>query len=145
VPEIPIPGMATIDPLIEEATNNIHFYAYKIPKIEKSKTGIKIEYYNDDSVYSYVVNYNSLNMDSLAEVNPGLDLYNLDKLKSVKPSDDTMLIKYQFDRDYYNRYYSDDEFKKQMEELQKELQQMSEELKNHKIRVKSKVTESPKK
>ncbi|MCU0364843.1 MAG: hypothetical protein MUE93_04130, partial [Ignavibacteriaceae bacterium] len=32
VPEIPIPGMATIDPLIEEATNNIHFYAYKIPK-----------------------------------------------------------------------------------------------------------------
>jgi len=145
VPEIPIPGMATIDPLIEEATNNIHFYAYKIPKIEKSKTGIKIEYYNDDSVYSYVVNYNSLNMDSLAEVNPGLDLYNLDKLKSVKPSDDTMLIKYQFDRDYYNRYYSDDEFKKQMEELQKELQQMSEELKNHKIRVKSEVTKSPKK
>jgi len=145
VPEIPIPGMSTIDPLIEEATNNIHFYAYKIPKIEKSESGIKIEYYNDDSVYSYEVNYNMINMDSLAEANPGLDLYNLDELKHVKPLDDTMLIKYQFDRDYYNRYYSDDEFKKQMEELQKELQQMSEELKNHKIRVKSEVTKSPKK
>jgi hypothetical protein len=145
VPEIPIPGMATINPLVEQATNNIHFYAYKIPKIEKTKTEIKIEYYNDDSVYSYVVNYNMLNMDSLAEANPGLDLYNLEKLKPVKPFDDTMLIKYQFDRDYYNRYYSDDEFKKQMEELQKELQQMSEELNKQRIRVKSEVTKSPKK
>ncbi|HSW56566.1 MAG TPA: hypothetical protein VLH59_15900 [Ignavibacteriaceae bacterium] len=145
VPEIPIPGMTTINPLVEQATNNIHFYAYKIPKIEKTKTEIKIEYYNDDSVYSYVVNYNMLNMDSLAEANPGLDLYNLEKLKPVKPFDDTMLIKYQFDRDYYNRYYSDDEFKKQMEELQKELQQMSEELNKQRIRVKSEVTKSPKK
>jgi DNA invertase Pin-like site-specific DNA recombinase len=74
-----------------------------------------------------------------------MDLYNLDKLKPVKPFDDTMLIKYQFDRDYYNRYYSDEEFKKEMEQLQKELQQMSEELKNHKIRVKSEVTKSPRK
>ena len=145
VPEIPIPGMATIDPLIEQATNNIHFYAYKIPKIEKSESGIKIEYYNDDSVYSYVVDYNILNMDSLAEANSGLDLYNLEKLKTVKPFDDSMLIQYQFDRDYYHKYYSDDEFKKEMEELQKELQQMSEELKNHKIRVKTQVTKSPKK
>ncbi len=145
IAEIPIPGMATIDPLVEQATNNIHFYAYKIPKIEKSKTEIKIEYYNDDSVYSYVVNYNMLNMDSLAEANPGLDLYNLEKLKPVKPFDDTMLIKYQFDRDYYHKYYSDEEFKKQMEELQKELQQMSEELNRQRIRVKSEVTKSPKK
>jgi len=145
VPEIPIPGMATINPLVEQATNNIHFYAYKIPKIEKSKTEIKIEYYNDDSVYSYVVDYNMLNMDSLAEAHSGVDLYNLDKFKPVKPFDDTMLIKYQFDRDYYHRYYSDDEFKKQMEELQKELQQMSEELNKQRIRVKSEVTKSPKK
>lgn len=143
--EVPIPEIATIDPLIEQATNNIHFYAYKIPKIEKSESGIKIEYYNDDSVYSYVVDYNMLNMDSLSEANSGLDLYNLEKLKTVNPFDDSMLIQYQFDRDYYHKYYSDDEFKKEMEELQKELQQMSEELKNHKIRVKSQVTKSPKK
>ena len=55
-----------------------------------------------------------------------------------------MLIKYQFDSDYYNRYYSDEEFKKEMEQLQKELQQLSEELKNHKIRVNIEVTNSPK-
>jgi hypothetical protein len=146
IPEVPIPEIAAIEPLIEQATNNIHFYAYKIPKIEKSKNSIKIEYYNDDSVYSYVVNYNSLNLDSLAEVNSGIDLYNLDsKFKPVKPFDDTMLIKYQFDRDYYNKHYSDDEFKKEMEELQKELQKMSEELKSRKIRVHTEVTKSPKK
>jgi DNA-binding protein YbaB len=145
IPEILIPDIETIEPLIEQATNNIHFYAYKIPKIEKSESGIKIEYYKDDSVYSYVVNYNMLNIDSLVEANSGMDLYSLDKLKPVKPFDDSMLIKYQFDRDYYNRYYSDDEFKKQMEQLQKELQQMSEELKNHKIRVHTEVTKSPRK
>jgi hypothetical protein len=145
IPEILIPDIETIEPLIEQATNSIHFYAYKIPKIEKSENGIKIEYYNDDSVYSYVVDYNMLNIDSLAEANPGLDLYRLDQLKPVKPFDDTMLIKYQYDRDYYHRYYSDDEFKKQMEELQKELQQMSEELKSHRIRVRSEVTKSTKK
>jgi hypothetical protein len=145
IPEMLIPDIETIEPLIEQATNNIHFYAYKIPKIEKSESGIRIEYYNDDSVYSYVVNYNMLNIDSLVEANSGTDLYSLDQLKPVKPFDDSMLIKYQFDRDYYNRYYSDDEFKKQMEELQKELQQMSEELKNHKIRVHTEVTKSPKK
>jgi hypothetical protein len=145
IPEISIPDIKTLEPLIEQATNNIHFYAYKMPKIEKSKSGIKIEYYNDDSVYSYVVDYNMLNMDSLAEANSGLDLYNLDKFKPVKPFDDSMLIKYQLDRDYYNRYSSDEEFKKEMEQLQKELQQLSEELKNHKIRVNVEVTNSPKK
>jgi len=135
--------IATLDPLIEQATNNIHFYAYKIPKIEKSKSEIKIEYYNDDSIYSYVVNYNTLNIDSLVQVNGGTDLYNLENFKPVKPSDDTMLIKYQFDKNYYHRYYSDEEFKRQMEELQKQLQDLSKELKNKKIRVHSEVTKSP--
>ena len=143
--EIPIPEMAAIDPIVEQATNNIHFYAYKIPKIEKSKSEIKIEYYNDDSVYSYTVNFNTLNFDSLDEVNRGLDLENLSKFKPVKPFDDTMLIKYQFDRDYYHKYYSDDEFKKEMEALQKELQQLSKELNNQQIKVRSKVTKSPQK
>ncbi len=145
IAQVLIPDIAAIDPLIEQATNNIHFYAYKIPKIEKSKSGIKIEYYNDDSVYSYTVNYNMLNLDSLAEVNEGIDLENLSKFKPVKPFDDTMLIKYQFDRDYYHKYYSDDEFKKEMEVLQKELQQLSKELKDQQIKVRSKVTKSPKK
>ena len=145
ITEFSIPEIATIDPMIVQATNNIHFYAYKIPKIEKSKSEIKIEYYNDDSVYSYVVNYNMLDIDSIVQADAGTDFYNLERLKEAKPFDDSMLIKYQFDRDYYNRYYSDDEFKKQMEELQKELQHLSKDLKNQKIRVHSEVTKSPKK
>jgi hypothetical protein len=36
-----------------------------------------------------------------------------------------MLIQYQFDRDYYYKYYSDDEFKKGNGRASKELQQMS--------------------
>jgi len=141
-----LPEIAAIDPLIELATNNIHFYAYKIPKIEKSNSEIKIEYYNDDSVYSYVVDYNVINIDSIVQANAGgRDLITLDKFKPVQPNDDTMLIKYQFDRDYYKRFYSDEEFKKQMEELQKELQELSKDVNNQKIRVHTEVTKTPKK
>ena len=56
-----------------------------------------------------------------------------------------MLAKYQFDKDYFNRYYSDDDFKKQMEELQRELERLSEETRNWKIRVHKEVTKSPEK
>ena len=83
-------------------------------------------------------------MDSLDAANQGIDLYRLNELKKVKPFSDSMLVKYQFDKDYYGRYFSDDEFKKQMEELQKELDQMSKETKNWKIRVHKQVTKSPK-
>lgn len=146
LPEVQIPDLAAINTLIEKATNNIHFYAYKIPKIEKTQSEIKIEYFNDDTIYSYVVNYDKLNLDSLIEADNGTDMYSLDKkFKPVKPFDDSMVIKYQFDRDYYHRYYSDDEFKKRMEELQKELQQLSEDLQNQKIRVHKEVTGTPKK
>lgn len=75
-----------------------------------------------------------------------MDLYNLsNKFNQVKPSDDTMLIKYQFNRNYYHKYSSDDEFKKEMEKLQNELKQLSEELKSKKVRVHSEVTKSPRK
>jgi len=144
LPESSFSDIGMVDQIIEEATNNIHFYAYKIPKIEKSNNEIKIEYYNDDSVYSVVVDYNVLNIDSIVQATAGTDMLNLDKFKPVGPHDDTMLIKYEFDKNYY-RYYSDDEFKKQMEEFQKELQELSSELKNQKIRVRTEVTKGQKK
>ena len=145
IAEIRISDIDSIGPLIEQATNNIHFYAYKIPKVERSKSGIKIEYYDNDSVHSYEVKLNTLNMDSLAEANPGFDLYKLDELKKVEPFDDSMLAKYQFDKDYYNRYFSEDDLKEQMEELKKELEQLSKEQENWKIRVHKEVTKSPRK
>lgn len=145
IAEIRIPDIDSINPLIEQATKNIHFYAYKIPKVERSSSRIKIEYYNDDSVHSYELNFSALNMDSLAESKPEFDLYSLDHFKQVKPFDDSMLAKYQFDKDYFNRYYSDDDFKKQMEELQRELERLSEETRNWKIKVHKEVTKSPRK
>lgn len=144
IASIRIPDMDSLGNLIEQATNNIHFYAYKIPKVERSKSGLKIEYYDNDSIRSYEVKLNGLNMDSLEAANQGIDLYRLNELKKVKPFSDSMLVKYQFDKDYYGRYFSDDEFKKQMEELQKELDQMSKETKDWKIRVHKQVTKSPK-
>ena len=56
-----------------------------------------------------------------------------------------MLAKYQFDKDYYNRYFSEDDLKEQMEELKKELEQLSKEQENWKIRVHKEVTKSPRK
>jgi hypothetical protein len=145
ISEIRIPDIDSINTLIEEATNNIHFYAYKIPKVERSNSGIKFEYYNDDSVHSYELKFNMLNMDSLAATKNEFDLYRLDQLKSGKPFNDSMLSKYQFDKDYYFRYYTDEDIRKQMEELQKELEQFSEEMKNWNIEVHEEVTKSLKK
>lgn len=145
ITEMQMPDIDSINPLIEQATKNIHFYAYKIPKVERSSSRIKIEYYDNDSVHSYEMNFGILNMDSLAESKPEFDLYSLDHFKQVKPFDDSMLAKYQFDKDYFDRYYSDDDFKKQMEELQKELERLSEETKDWKIRVHKEVTKSPRK
>ncbi len=145
IPEIRIPDFESISPLIEEATKNVHFYAFKVPKVERSPSRIKIEYFDDDSVYTYEMKFDGLNMDSLARSRPEYDLYKLDELKQIKPFNDSMLAKYQFDRDYYRRYYSDEELRKQMEELQRHLQQMSEEMKNLRIEVHQEVTKSQKK
>ncbi|MGB5288956.1 MAG: zf-HC2 domain-containing protein [Ignavibacteriaceae bacterium] len=145
ITELQLPDIESINPLIEQATKNIHFYAYKIPKVERSSSRIKIEYYDNDSVHSYEMNFGTLNMDSLAGLKPDFDLYSLDHFKQVKPFDDSMLAKYQFDKDYFDRYYSDDNFKKQMEELQKELERLSEETKDWKIKVHKEVTKSPRK
>jgi hypothetical protein len=143
IPGMRIPDMDSINSLVEQATNNIHFYAYKIPKIEKSKSGLKIQYFDNDTIRSYEVKLNDLNMDSLAAVNPGIDMYKLEQLKKVEPFSDSMLVKYQFDKDYYQRYYSEDDFKKQMEALQKELEQLSRQTKEVKIRVHKQVAKSP--
>ncbi|MGB5531315.1 MAG: zf-HC2 domain-containing protein [Ignavibacteriaceae bacterium] len=145
ITELQLPDIESINPLIEQATKNIHFYAYKIPKVERSSSRIKIEYYDNDSVHSYEMNFGTLNIDSLAGLKPDFDLYSLDHFKQVKPFDDSMLAKYQFDKDYFDRYYSGDNFKKQMEELQKELERLSEETKDWKIKVHKEVTKSPRK
>ena len=145
IAEMRIPDIDSIGHLIEQATNNIHFYAYKIPKVERSKSGIKIEYFDNDSVHSYEVKLNTLNMDSLAAANPGFDLYKLDQLKKVEPFSDSMLAKYQVDKDYYNRYFSEDDLKQQMDELKKELEKLSKEQENWKVRVHKEVTKTPRK
>jgi hypothetical protein len=145
LPDIQIPDLENINSLVEEATKNVHFYAFKVPKVERSKSKIKIEYFDDDSVYSYEMKFDGLNMDSLANSKPEFDLYRLDELKQINPFNDSMLAKYQFDRDYYRRYYSDDELQRQMQELQKHLQQMNEEMKNMRIEVNKEVTKSQKK
>ena len=82
-------------------------------------------------------------MDSLAAANPGFDLYKLDQLKKVEPFSDSMLAKYQVDKDYYNRYFSEDDLKQQMDELKKELEQLSKEQENWKVRVHKEVTKTP--
>ena len=144
ITEIRIPDINNIDPLIEQATNNIHFYAYKVPKVERTESRIKIEYFDNDSIHSYELQFDEYDIDSMIESRPEFDFYSLDQLRQVKPFDDSMLAKYQFDKDYFDRYYSDEEFKEQMEELQIELERLSEEMKNWKIKVRKEVTKSPK-
>ncbi len=145
IPDAQFPDIESINNMIEVATNNIHFYAYKVPKVEKSNTGIKFKYYDGDSVHSYEIEYGELNLDSIAAANHQLDLYRLDQLPPPEPFNDSMLAKYQFDKDYYYRYYSNEELKKEMEELQKEFHQFIKEMKDWRHEVHKEVTKSYKK
>lgn len=140
IPVAQIPDIDSIDEMIKNATNNIHFFAFKVPQVEKSKTGIRFKYFDGDAVKSYEVKYDELNLDSIIASKHQLDMYNLDQLKTPERFDDSMLTKYQFDRDYYLRYFNNEEMRKEMEKLQNELSRFREEMKSWQEKSRKEVT-----
>jgi hypothetical protein len=144
IPVAEIPDIDSMNEMIELATNNIHFYAYKVPQVEKSTTGIKFKYFDGDSIHSYELNYDELNLDSIIASKHQLDLYNLDPVKIPEQLHDSMLAKYQFDKDYYFRYYNNEELKREMEKLQNEFSRFREEMKIWQDKVHKEVTKGSK-
>ena len=140
-----IPDIDSMNEMIETATNNIHFFAYKVPQVEKSNSGIKFKYFDGDSVQSYEVKFDELNLDSIIASKHQLDLYKLDQLNTPERFDDSMLAKYQFDKDYYFRFYNNEEMRKEMEKLQNELSRFREEMKTWQDNVHKEVTGGNKK
>jgi hypothetical protein len=145
IPVAEIPDIDSMNEMIQTATNNIHFFAYKVPQVEKSKSGIKFKYFDGDAVKSYEVKYDELNLDSIIASKHQLDLYKLDQPNTPEQFDDSMLAKYQFDKDYYFRFYNNEEMRKEMERLQNELSQFREEMKSWQEKVHKEVTSGNKK
>jgi hypothetical protein len=129
IPKIHIPDFDSINYLIEEATENIHFYTYNIPKVEHVKEGVKFDFYDGDSIHSFEFKYEYLNMDSVIKS----EFKILDSIQSnqrvwVQYFDDSVLSKYQIDKDYLFRHYDQESIKEQMMQLQEQLKQFREEM-----------------
>jgi hypothetical protein len=129
VPEIHIPDFDSINLFIEEATKNIHLYAYQIPKIEHHKEGVKFDYYDGDSVQSFEFRFEYLNLDSVMETERRVIDSIMNRNRSMlKWFNDSALSKYQFDIDYFSKYYDRETMKEKMIELKEQLKRMREDI-----------------
>jgi hypothetical protein len=129
IPEIHIPDFDSINLFIEEATKNIQLYTYKIPQIEHLKEGLKFDYYDGDSVHSFEFKYEYFNMDSVMQQEHKI----FDSIKNnnrimFKWFNDSALAKYQFDVDYYSKFYDRETMKEQMIQLKEQLRRLREDM-----------------
>jgi hypothetical protein len=129
IPEIHIPDFDSINLFIEEATKNIQLYAYKIPKIEHFKEGVKFDYYDGDSVHSFEFKYEYFNLDSVIETEHKMfDSIMINNRSMLKWFNDSALSKYQFDVDYFSKYYDKETMKEQMIQLKEQLKRIRDDI-----------------
>jgi hypothetical protein len=129
IPEIHIPDFDSINLFIEEATKNIHLYTYKIPKIEHFEEGVKFDYYDGDSVHSFEFKYEYFSLDSVIESEHKVfDSIMYNNRSMLKWINDSALSKYQFDVDYFSKYYDKETMKEQMIQLKEQLKRMREDI-----------------
>ncbi|MBT8380095.1 MAG: hypothetical protein KJN64_12780 [Ignavibacteria bacterium] len=125
IPEIHFPGFDSINVFIEEATKNIQLYTYEIPKIEHYEEGVKFDYYDGDSVHSFEFKYEHFNLDSAIEFEHKMfDSMMSNNRLMFKWFNDSALSKYQFDVDYFSKYYDKETMKEQMKQLKEQLNRM---------------------
>jgi len=129
IPEIHMPDFDSINLFIEEATKNIQLYTYKIPRIEHLKEGLKFDYYDGDSVHSFEFKYEYFNMDSVMQQEYKI----FDSIKNnnrfmFKWFNDSALAKYQFDVDYFSKFYDRETMKEQMIQLKEQLRRLREDM-----------------
>lgn len=127
--EIHMPDFDSINYLIEETTRNIQFYAYNVPRVEHDKEGIKFDYFEGDSVHSFEFNFEDFDIDSLIESERQLnESIQFNKQKWFRWFNDSALSRYQFDVDYFSRFYDKVTMKEEMLQLKEEMNKLNEEL-----------------
>jgi len=127
--EIQMPDFDSINSFIEEATRKIQFYTYNIPKVEHFEEGVKIDYFEGDSILSFEFKYEDINTDPViqSELDPE-ELVEFDEQKWFRWFNDSALSRYQFDIDYFSRYYDRETMKQQMLQLKEEMNKLQQEL-----------------
>lgn len=129
IPEIHIPDFDSINLFIEEATKNIQLYTYKIPQIEHLKEGVKFDYYDGDSVHSFEFKYEYFNMDSVMQKeHKTFDSIMNNNRFMFKWFNDSAFAKYQFDADYFSKFYDRETMKEQMIQLKEQLRRLHEDM-----------------
>lgn len=129
IPEIHMPDLDSFNLFIEEATKNIQLYTYRIPQVKHYKEGVKFDYYEGDSVHSFEFKYEYLNMDSILETEHNMfdSIMNNNRFM-FKWFNDSALSKYQFDADYFSKFYDRETMKEQMIQLKEQLRRLNKDM-----------------
>jgi hypothetical protein len=127
--EFDLPDFDSIETLIDEATENVRFYSYRIPKVEHFGHGFKIEYFDGDSVKSYEYEYENYDYDSLLKSNQiFIDSINSNSWEEFEDLNDSTITKFKFDFDESFKNFNHEQLEEQMEKLREELEQFREEM-----------------
>jgi hypothetical protein len=133
VQEYYIPDFDSMNHWIEDAHQNIQFYSYRIPKIEHSTEGIKMEFYDGDSVQSFEFQFEDQDMESMMLENEDvIDSINSAQWEQYKQMNDSMVKRFQFEMGESFEYFDSEELKEQMNLMQEELKQLRKKMYNWK-------------
>ena len=144
IPELQVPEMENINSVIKEATDNIRFKTFHIPRVEKVQNGVVVSYMNDDdSMRSYQYNFKEIYIDSLMRWNRRMidSLMRSERMRNPM-FDDSVLSRWFFDQ----REFNTEALKEQMKEIQEEFKRFREEMNSWRNEAKSQkqVSESDK-
>jgi hypothetical protein len=142
IPESQLPEIVSMNEMIKEATDNIRFNTFHIPRIEKIQNGgVVVQYVdNGDSIRSYSFHRQDYYLDSLMQMNRMI----LDSIMQVERQrnpifNDSLLSRWFFNSDHNFDQFNSEELREQMKSLQEEFKKFREEMYMWKKEVKRQV------
>ena len=135
IPELQMPEMENINSIIKEATENIRFQTFHIPRVDKVQNGVVVSYMNDDdSMKSYRYNFKDIYIDSLMRLNRIMidSLLRSERMRNPM-FNDSVLSRWFFDQGQFDT----EALREQMKQLQEEFKKFREEMNSWRNEAKS--------
>ncbi len=135
IPELQVPEMENINSIIKEATDNIRFHTFHIPKVDKIQNGVVVSYMDDDdSMKSYQYNFKEIYIDSLMRLNRLMidSLMRSERMRNPM-FNDSVLSRWFFDQ----RQFDTEGLREQMKQLQEEFKKFREDMNSWRNEAKS--------
>lgn len=115
---------------LDEADKNIKHYSFRIPNIEHSYRGFKMEYYDGDSMKTYEYKFENFDIDSLYGLRDFKEFEQWDKYKEFNDSImEQLRDQLEFEMNNDSVFFFDSEsFKEQMRMMREQLREMQKEM-----------------